>query len=99
MEQDICVEKSLFLFVITNPIISVVLCLKISKIFQLLLSQSDTIHFIVLNVLISKKILIGFSRNDVNSTANRTNLIYARVTFCCVTRCQANAKGKKKNRL
>ena len=57
--------------------------------FQQLPSQTGTIYFIILNVLILKKILLLLYKNDVNSTANRTRIIYAHVTIRCVTLCQA----------
>ena len=57
--------------------------------FQLLSSQTGTIYFVILNVFfkIFKKILLLLYRNNVNSTANRTRIIFAHVTFFNVTRC------------
>ena len=63
--------------------------------FHQLPSQTGTIYFIILNVLILKKMLLLLYRNEVNSTANCTRIIYGHVAIFCVTvaKCVANAEG------
>ena len=55
--------------------------------FQLLPSQTGTIYFVILNVLILKKTSLLLDRNNVNSKTNRTRMIFAHVTVRNVTRC------------
>lgn len=56
--------------------------------FPQLPSQTGTISFILLNVLSLVKILLLLYKNKVNSTENRTRIIYAYVTIRFVSGCQ-----------